>query len=242
MIEAILFDLDDTLLGNDIDTFLPPYFALISDYSQDLFETERIGEIILRSVDAVVQNRETAVSNLDTFWQLFEQQTGLDPVEMLTFFEQFYRTQFPSLKKYTTRRPVATQLIQECFEQGLQVVIATNPLFPALAIEERLAWAGIPIDKFPYTLVTTMENMHTAKPNPAYYAEILTRIGVTPRAALMVGNSWENDIEPASSLGLQTYWIPTVKEKTPQDSSILCGWGSLDDFYNVVKSKELIHA
>jgi len=33
MIQTILFDLDETLLGNHMDTFLPSYFALLGKHA-----------------------------------------------------------------------------------------------------------------------------------------------------------------------------------------------------------------
>ena len=60
------------------------------------------------------------------------------------------------------------------FASGYQVVIATAPLFPLLAIQERLRWAEI--DECPFTLITSMETSHFAKPHPEYLAEILARL------------------------------------------------------------------
>jgi FMN phosphatase YigB (HAD superfamily) len=48
----------------------------------------------------------------------------------------------------------------------------------------------------------------------------------------MVGDSWENDIEPAASLGLSTYWLNEGDDEPP-DTSLIIGRGSLDDFYDL---------
>jgi hypothetical protein len=49
--------------------------------------------------------------------------------------------------------------------------------------------------------------MHFSKPHPSYYAEILARVGVEPDEAIMVGDNPAADINPAHSIGLQTYHI-----------------------------------
>ena len=90
-------------------------------------------------------------------------------------------------------------------DEGYRVVIATNPLFPATAIEQRLDWAGV--RDFPYALVTTMENSHFSKPNPRYYEEILAKIQSAPETTWMIGDNPTNDIIPARTLGLKTWWI-----------------------------------
>ncbi|NJL56302.1 HAD-IA family hydrolase [bacterium] len=57
--------------------------------------------------------------------------------------------------------------------------------------------------------------MHFAKPNPAYYAEILARVGVEPDETLHIGDSLNNDVLPAQTLGLHCYQITP---KTPLDA------------------------
>lgn len=223
MLKAILFDLDDTLLGNDMDDFLPGYFKLIGKYAAPHFPPEQFLEELMVCTDAMYRNVDAAVTNRDVFWSHFEQRTGKDPNEMETFFSRFYAEQFDQLQNLTTKRPFAAQLVNYCLQNNLDVVIATNPLFPRIAIEARLAWAGLPVDQYDFPLVTTYENMHATKPQPAYYSEILDRIGVQPAQALMVGNDWENDIEPAHELGIHTFWLSLNGDSPPADLAVPYG-------------------
>ena len=235
MIKAVLFDLDDTLLGNDMDKFLPNYFALLGRHAERYLAKERFLEELMTGTQAMIANTDTAVSNRDVFWQTFQQRTGLNPDEMEPFFEQFYRNAFPQLVTTTEKRPFAAPLVQACLDKGLKVVIATNPLFPAIAVEERLAWAGLPVTAFDYDLVTTYENMHAAKPHPAYYREILEKIDCAPETAVMIGDDWKNDIVPADNVGLHTYWITTDSQQQPGDV-VLNGSGSLADLWQRVQN------
>lgn len=230
MIDAILFDLDDTLLGNDMQAFIPRYFALLSEYARDLMEKGAFIQALLAGTEAMVRNGDTAVSNRDVFWRDFSRRTGLDPQALEPFFDQFYRTDFHRLAEVTQPRPFVPDLLHACFAQGLQVVIATNPLFPRTAIEARLAWAGVPVSDYPYALVTTYENMHAAKPHHAYYRQILAEIGVEPANAIMVGDDWRNDIAPAAAVGLHTYWV-CPPGATPPDPRLATGRGALETFY-----------
>ena len=234
MLKAVLFDLDDTLLGNDIDQFIPHYFGMLSAYASQYFEPQAFIQLLMAGTNATITNTDTAVTNRDVFWQFFTSQTGQDADEMEAFFNLFYSNQFDQLEAQTQRLPVARPLVKTCFAKELKVVIATNPLFPRSAIEARLRWAGVPKDGYAYDLVTTYENMHAAKPNPDYYREILDRIGVAPQAALMVGDSWVNDIEPASDVGLFTYWISLGRDLP--DADRINGSGSLDTLYKSIQS------
>jgi HAD superfamily hydrolase (TIGR01509 family) len=48
-----------------------------------------------------------------------------------------------------------------------------------------------------------------AKPDPEIFAEALRRAGVGPERAVMVGDSYDEDIAPAAALGMRTVWVQT---------------------------------
>lgn len=233
MLKAILFDLDDTLLGNDIDNFIAQYFKLFGRYARQILDEQTFIQYQLQATRAVITNTDTSLTNRQVFWDHFERLSGRPRDELEPFFGRFYEEVFPQLQPATQRRPVAVNLIQTSLERNLAVVIATNPLFPASAIEQRLSWAGVPITDFPYALVTTYENMHATKPQTAYYQEILTHLDCPPQAALMVGNDWKNDILPAAELGLFTYWVSENGTIAP-DPALVSGWGTLDALHTLL--------
>lgn len=230
-IKTILFDLDDTLLGNNMDTFIPRYFSLLGEYARPLFgDSRQLLKELLIGTEAMVQNTDPALTNREVFWQVFLARTGLDPEETEKFFNRFYEEHFPQLEAVTSPRPVAVKVVEVCLEQGLQVAIATNPLFPRRAIEHRLAWAGLPVSEYDFALVTSYETMHAAKPHRAYYQEILERLDAHAKSTLMVGDDWQNDIQPAAALGMTVYWI-APEEAQPPDQELIAGHGSLEAFY-----------
>ena len=230
MINTILFDLDDTLLGNNMDSFLPAYFALLGEHASRYLPRDQFMAALQTATDAVVNNVDPTCSNREVFWHHFEQCTGLDTREVEPYLNQFYVNQFHQLEAKTEKRPFAAKLIHYCQNAGVDVVIATTPLFPRVAIEVRLAWAGLPVDQVNFDLITAYENMHAAKPQPAYYAEILAAINGVPEKVLMVGDDWENDIAPAASLGIHTFWLAPAD--TPRPSNLATYRGtSLQDLY-----------
>jgi HAD superfamily hydrolase (TIGR01549 family) len=230
MIKAVLFDLDDTLLGNNMEKFIPPYFHMLGNHMAPRYPKDKFLQALLAGTDAMIANQDTAVSNRDAFWQTFEQLTGQGADELEAYIQIFYEEQFPQLKRVTEYRPIAADLVRTCLEQNWQVVIATNPLFPRIAIEHRLAWAGVPVTEYPYALLTAYENMSATKPHPAYYQQILEKLGCGAETAVMIGNDWANDIEPAAALGMQTYWV-TDNGDNPPDPSLVTAYGSLADLH-----------
>lgn len=233
MIKTILFDLDNTLLGNDMDDFIPRYFDLCGQFAQRHMSQDEFLQSLMLASRSMMKNTDPAVTNNEVFWNDFVELTGVDGDALYADFDRFYRNEFEQLQDVTVHTPVAAQLMDNCFQQGLKIVIATNPMFPRLAVEARLSWAGVPVTEYPYELVTTMENMHATKPHGAYYREILEDIDCLPSEALMVGDDGVRDIEPASSLGLHTYWIELPGDELPQGVTPTAQ-GSLEELSNLI--------
>jgi len=206
-LQAVLFDLDDTLLYSDMErTFLNRYFAMLTEYARPLVAPQQLIASLFTATEAMQRNQGAeGLTNEQFFASVFAPLLGRPWAELKAFFTRFYEERFPELRACTRRIPEARQAVQACFDAGYQVVIATNPLFPALAIEHRLEWAGI--HDMPFALVTTYENMHTCKPSPAYYLEITDRLDVLPTACLMVGNDVQKDIAPAQKAGTYTFLV-----------------------------------
>ncbi|UCG23165.1 MAG: HAD family hydrolase [Chloroflexota bacterium] len=235
-LQAVLFDLDDTLLGNDMNVFLQNYFPLLSDYARPLIEADRFLPELMHATQAMINNGDRSMTNRDVFWRVFCERNGWLREEVEPFFATFYEEQFGRLKRTTRRKPIARHLVRWCFDRGFKVVIATNPLFPRRAIEQRLSWADVGVDEFDYALVTAYENMHSAKPHSAYYLEVLSAVDVEPSQALMVGDDWGNDIVPATRTGLYTYWIPPVSALAPDGDVKADGQGGLEELFQQLQA------
>lgn len=235
-VETILFDLDNTLLTNSMSTFVPRYFSLLSDYAAAHFTDKQLFlQALMLGTQAMMTREAGELTNREVFWKEFETRTGESAHRLEPFFDHFYETEFLRLQRACEMRAVARELVQYCFDRGLQVVIATNPLFPRRAVEHRLAWAGLPVESYNFALVTTYDNMHASKPSVDYYREILDRVDAMPDSALMVGDDWDNDIEPARALGIATYWIHELDDEHPASPGT-DGHGSLDECYQWLRS------
>jgi FMN phosphatase YigB (HAD superfamily) len=233
MTKAVLFDLDDTLLINDSRAFMNRYFTLLSEFAEPVMEPKAFLEDVARATRTTILNTDPELTNADVFWAEFEALSDQRRADLEPFFADFYTNQFARLRSVTSPEPRAADLVESALADGRKVVIATNPLFPRPAIEQRLAWAGIPVENHAFALVTAYENMHAAKPHAAYYREILDLIAVAPNHSIMVGNDWENDIMPAAAVGLHTYWV-NRDGSPPPDSSLVDAYGTMDELYERV--------
>jgi FMN phosphatase YigB (HAD superfamily) len=209
VLEAVLFDLDGTLLDIDLDAFFREYFAALGPVIAEVLGR---GMDVRHGLDAVLQGTEAmslphpGTSNREAFNARFRELTGadLDLDEYALAFERFYADVFPSLKGTMRPRPGARRVVQAALDLGLRVAIATNPIFPRSAIDERMRWANV--SDLPVHLVTSYENMHAAKPQPAYYLEVASLLGVAPATALMVGDDRVLDMT-AADVGMSTFYV-----------------------------------
>lgn len=207
--KAILFDLDGTLLPIDTEAFLAQYMkALVSFMAPELpKETVKVlPEYVLASTYAMIANADPSVSNARAFWDDFVPRTGMTQAALTPAFDRFYEQAFPGLKEHLAARlpGMARAVVAAAAAKGYDLVLATNPVFPRVAIEERMRW--IEITDFPWRLVTAYEEMHFCKPQPGYFLEICDRIGVRPAECLMIGNDVTED-GVAAKVGMHTFFV-----------------------------------
>jgi FMN phosphatase YigB (HAD superfamily) len=205
-VRALLLDLDDTLLLNDADRFLSHYFRALVAKVQDVVSVGRFADALSVATRAMERNDGSNGTNAEVFTREFFRRVGRPPGELMPLFDDFYAHEFEELGVLTAVDPAARGLVEWAFEQGLQVAIATQPMFPRVAIETRLRWADVPCDEFPYHWVACYEEMHACKPHPHFFLEILEGLGRRPEECLMVGDSPDADM-PARDLGLRTYLV-----------------------------------
>ena len=239
--KALLLDLDDTLLGNPMDEFAPAYFEALARYMAREVPATMLLDALMRATVAMEASTGGGPTNEDTCAGILYPGLSRERAELEPIFERFYVEEFPKLQRLTRRHPVARRLVDWAFASGLQVVIATHPLFPRAAIEERLAWAGVPVTEFQYALVTSYEEMTCGKGHAAYYEEIAQRLGREPGECTMIGDDWERDILSGSAAGCDVYWItppetpPAALPPSVKGSALnghLIGQGTLADLYD----------
>ncbi|MBN1875554.1 MAG: HAD family hydrolase [Anaerolineae bacterium] len=201
--KAILFDLDGTLLDhNMMEDFLPPYLAALSASVARYVPPQRLVEGIMAGSAAITANDGTR-TNEEVFAETFYPYVGVPREDLEPAIMNFYIHDFPQLQRYTRRKLEARRVMQTAFDLGYDVVIATNPYFPAIAVQHRLTWAGV--EDFPYHKVTTYENSHFAKPDVRYFEEILCELDCPSEAALVVGDETMDMV--AAQLGCLTFLV-----------------------------------
>ena len=98
-------------------------------------------------------------------------------------------------------------MVEACLERGYHMAVATNPLFPRGAIMQRLEWANLPAETYPFECVASYETFHFAKPEPAFFTELLARMGWPDGPVVIVGDDLERDVAAGRRIGLPVFWI-----------------------------------
>lgn len=227
MFKCILFDLDDTLLMNDMETFAPPYYAALSTWMKPLIEPGLFMRALAAGISAMWNNDGSLGNNANVFNRIFFDQVGGNQRQILDAFDSFYSTEFLNLQRYTGCDPAARQVMEWVRTNDIRVVIATQPVFPLPANLARLRWADVPADEFDYELITSYDLMRASKPHRMYFEDILTSLHLTPQDCCMVGDSLETDI-PARIYGFSTFWVQRNRN-TPAQHVETDGKGSLED-------------
>ncbi|RJQ09682.1 MAG: HAD family hydrolase [Bacillota bacterium] len=201
-ISAVLFDLDGTLLRIEVEAFFPDYFSRLASHLAGYIPPPEFTPRLMKATHAMINDRDPFRTNREVFMEDFF--AGLDHSQetLLPVFDAFYRDEFPKLSTHATPAEGAREAVEAVMAQGRRVVVATAPVFPRAAIDERLRWAGL--QDVAFALVTSYENMHFCKPHPEYYDEIARQLGCRPSECLMVGNDVEEDLAAADA-GMLTF-------------------------------------
>lgn len=218
-ITTVLFDLDGTLIRMDQDEFIRLYFVSILDKIGRLgYDVKVMKEALEGAVVASLRNNGE-MTNEERFWQTFEALSGkADSVrrEIDSYYEQEFNSVIDATCEAYDR---VGEVLTRVKKKGLRSILATNPLFPMVATHARIRLGGMSPGDFEY--VTAYENSSYCKPEPAYFTELLDKLGISPDECVMIGNDTRDDFS-AHALGIPVFILT--------ECMINAGGVDLDDY------------
>lgn len=234
MLDAILFDLDGTLLPMDNDEFIKGYLGLIAKCAMQwgYDSPEETVAALWEGVAAMVKNNGK-MSNYDAFWKRFEEFLGRDCSEDVPKFDKFYENEFMQLSSLASPTELARIAVSEARKRAQYVILASNPVFPLVATEMRMAWTGLSPSDFDW--VTNYSNSTSCKPNPEYYRDILKRFDIKPERAVMIGNDVREDYLASKEVGMSCFIVNDYIINRKNDK-IDCKNGTYCDMIDYIKS------
>ena len=204
--QAILFDLDGTLLPMDQDAFVSAYFHQLCKTvcAKTGVEAKALVDHVWAGTREMAHN-DGSCSNEACFWEQFSAWEGVSCQMIHDACNAFYRNEFHEVHTVAHPNPYARRAIDAAHAIAPVVVLATNPVFPMDAQRERLSWIGLHETDFDW--ITSYENSCFCKPNAQYYLQICTRMHVTPQLCLMIGNNEGEDMFGATTAGMEGYLV-----------------------------------
>lgn len=209
--DAVLFDADHTLYMPHAEDAYREMFAYLADAT--IADADRLRTVWEDVVDEIQDSphpadrrREHAIR--ETLKQL---EIAADD-ETVTAARDVFWDQVVADLVYD---PAVRDVIEALQEAGLQVGVVTDEFREPLERKLREVLDTDPAAVFD-TMVTP-EDTSVMKPSPVYYRVALRRLGSTPEQTVMVGDSWERDLQPAAAEDLQTVLVAARKTGDPDE-------------------------
>ena len=205
-IQAVLFDLDGTLLRVQMAEFIPRYIAGLATQCREFVSPKQFEKAMLSAIRSLIRfTGNGELTNEQRLFILLQQQLGVAEVDLRQGFDAYRDSGMSELQPLVHSIPLAKQVLAECSGQ-VPLVLATNPVFPEFMIRARLEWADL--DGLHFEHLTSYENSCFCKPQSGYFEAIAERLGVAAEHCLMVGNDTQHDLS-AAAVGMQTFLVDT---------------------------------
>lgn len=233
MTDTILFDLDGTLIPMDQEEFTNAYFRELLKVIAPLgYEKDSFITALWAGTKAMAENNGEK-TNRERFWDkaaamLGERIRGEEPL-----FDKFYAEEFNRAVSAANITDTSRELVRMLRSKGYGVILATNAIFPLVAVHSRLGWLGLEPSDF--DIITSYETCRYAKPNLDYYRAILERAGKSPEQCLMVGNNVKEDM-CAEQLNMPVYLVTGYVENADGADTSRYDQGSIDEFFGLAKA------
>lgn len=201
-IQAVLFDLDNTLTHRDLTA--QAYSCYLAEYYASAFaqvEPEKIIEIVRRIDNGGYPKKELLTHGsigASAAYALLQELSWLNPPS-IDELAQFWFSQFG---RCAVEMPDAKQVLEQLKSQGYQLAIVSNG-----GHDTRLnTIRGLGIADY-FEEIISSGLVGFSKPQPEIFQITAQRLGVLPEHCLYIGDHPINDIQGAKNAGMHALWM-----------------------------------
>ncbi len=204
MRKTVFFDLDGTLLPLDMKEFMSLYYEAIDESGFYGRICEKNGRQIFNTAVYAMLKNDGQATNSDVFYGHIERMAGVCADKLIPHIEGFYNNEYKRVRQCVRPDERVPVIVDELKRKGFRLVIATNPLFPKIATDQRIEWAGLDTGDFEY--VSYYDNSGWCKPNYGFYREILKKLSLDASECYIIGNDVVEDMG-AVELGFKGFLL-----------------------------------
>ena len=201
-IQAVLFDLDNTLTHRDLTA--QAYSCYLAEYYASAFaqvEPEKIIEIVRRIDNGGYPKKELLTHGsigASAAYALLQELSWLNP-PTIDELAQFWFSQFG---RFAVEMPAAEQVLTQLKDEGYQLAIVSNG-----GHDTRLnTIRGLGIETY-FDEIISSGLVGFNKPQPEIFQITAERLGVQPAQCLYIGDHPINDVQGATEAGMHALWM-----------------------------------
>ncbi len=230
MIQAILFDLNGTLLNVDTTDFMRNYLGILAPRFAHLISPDKFSKQLIKSLEISESDPKPGQTNMQTFYDDFSKATGHSFLTMRPIFEEFYESDFPALRCLVQAIPQGAKVVEYAIQQGFLTAVASNPVLPLSAMQENVRWTGLTPEHF--KIIPALDNFHFFKSQLGFFKEVAESVGVQPESCLLVSGQTQDII--CRELGMKMFFVGSVGSEEHTDYA-----GDLDDLFRLISQGNL---
>jgi putative hydrolase of the HAD superfamily len=211
MIEAVLFDIGDTLIHVATGRTRPFLDALVASAYERLVHQ---GHALPPFVPYRRRLRRRFV------WDFLWSRLARSEMQIVATFRRHHEKMgialsdeqlselamlgIPALRPLFRADGEAVAVVSQLQAQGYKLGLISNTLFPGISIDGALQQEGL-LDFFPVRVYSS--DVKFMKPHPQIFQTALDRMGVRPEQALYVGDQMRKDVKGSARVGMKTALI-----------------------------------
>jgi HAD superfamily hydrolase (TIGR01549 family) len=218
MIKAILFDLDDTLFDHRHSSreglrSVWKRYTCFQEMTLDEFELEHRGMLEKIHLSQVLVGKlSLEEARAERFRHLFLNRNVEVDFDTSRNAAEIFRNSFEK----NFRRIKGAEELLKALKKNYKIGIITNNFINEQ--ENKLKQIGL-ISYIDHMI--TSEEIGVAKPHPLLFSTACERLGASPDTAVMIGDSWDNDIAGANAVGMKCIWLNHNKVTCPDPAKAI---------------------
>ena len=207
MIKAVVLDLDEPLLQSPDRRLPAASHPDLDDHLGIKLGKSYFPHMLKRAVRALDITRDMMTTNAEVLIASLSKDCNCDPETIERLLRTYYEASGHPRRAHSQFSQILKTLTNNFIQQNVSIAIASDTVYTESATRKWVHWAGLEEFVNEFAFFAHGQNMHFAKGHPAYYAELIARVGIEPDECLIIGDSQARNLAAAEAVGANTWHI-----------------------------------